>query len=46
MGSYPRTGAAEWLVQVTLESRDPACLEGALASLLARLPAGAVQKIE
>jgi len=46
MGSYPRTGAGEWSVLVTLESRDGDYLMRALGSLLARLPADAVLKVE
>jgi len=46
MGSYPRTGDGNWSVLVTLESRDGDYLMRALGSLLARLPADAVLKVE
>lgn len=46
MGSYPRTGEGNWSVLVTLESRDGDYLMRALGSLLARLPADAVLKVE
>jgi molybdopterin-biosynthesis enzyme MoeA-like protein len=46
MGSYPRTGEGDWSVLVTLESRDGDYLMRALGSLLARLPANAVLKVE
>ncbi len=45
VGSYPELGRPDYRVKVTLESRDAACVEGALEALLARLPAGAVVKV-
>jgi molybdopterin-biosynthesis enzyme MoeA-like protein len=45
LGSYPEFSNPEYRVKVTLESRDAAYLEGALAALLARLPGGAVVRV-
>jgi molybdenum cofactor synthesis domain-containing protein len=45
LGSYPEFSNPEYRVKVTLESRDGAYLDAALASLLARLPADAVVKV-
>jgi FAD synthetase len=46
LGSYPRVGEREFHVLLTLESRDAGYLQRALDSLLARLPAGAVHRVE
>jgi molybdenum cofactor synthesis domain-containing protein len=46
LGSYPRFDAGESYVLLTLESRDPAYVQSALDSLLSRLPADAVRKVE
>jgi molybdenum cofactor synthesis domain-containing protein len=45
LGSYPEFSNPEYRVKVTLESKDHAYLEQALAALLARLPGGAVVKV-
>lgn len=45
LGSYPEFSNPEYRVKITLESRDPAYVEHALAALLQRLPAGAVVKV-
>jgi len=45
LGSYPEFSNPDYKVKVTLESRDRAYLEKALAELLARLPADAVVKV-
>ena len=45
LGSYPRIGETEYRVLLTLESRDPAYLESALASLLDRLPSEAIHRV-
>ena len=45
LGSYPEFANPEYKVKVTLESRDPAYIEDALAALLRRLPAGALVKV-
>lgn len=46
LGSYPRTGDEDHRVLLTLESKDPAYVERAVDSLLGRLPADAVQRVE
>jgi molybdenum cofactor synthesis domain-containing protein len=46
IGSYPRFDDADHKVKVTLESKDLARVEAALAALLAALPAGAVVRTE
>jgi molybdenum cofactor synthesis domain-containing protein len=47
IGSYPRFDeGADHLVRLTVESRDLAAVEAALAALLAALPAGAVLRSE
>jgi molybdenum cofactor synthesis domain-containing protein len=46
LGSYPRTGEAEFHVLLTLESRDSLYVQRALDSLLTRLPQDAVHKVE
>jgi molybdenum cofactor synthesis domain-containing protein len=45
LGSYPEFSNPEYRVKVTLESRDRAYLEQALAAFLERLPGGAVVKV-
>lgn len=45
LGSYPEFSNPEYRVKVTLESRDGAYLEGALARFLAALPVDAVVKV-
>ncbi|HEU5322662.1 MAG TPA: molybdopterin-binding protein [Methylomirabilota bacterium] len=45
LGSYPELSNPEYKVKVTLESRDHAYLERALASFLERLPGEAVVKV-
>jgi molybdenum cofactor synthesis domain-containing protein len=45
LGSYPELGNPEYRVKVTLESKDAAYLERALAGFLARLPGDAVVKV-
>jgi molybdenum cofactor synthesis domain-containing protein len=45
LGSYPRIGEPNYRVLLTLESRDRAYLEQALASLLERLPGDAVHRV-
>jgi FAD synthetase len=45
LGSYPEFSNPEYKVKVTLESRDGAYLERALAELLRRLPDGALVKV-
>lgn len=46
LGSYPKVGVEEFRVQVTLESRDAGYLQRALDSLLARISADAIHKVE
>ena len=46
LGSYPKIGEEAFHVLLTLESRDPGYLQGALDGLLRRLPAEAVHKVE
>jgi len=46
LGSYPRIGDAGHHVMLTLESRDEDYLGRALDSLLGRLPADSVQRVE
>jgi molybdenum cofactor synthesis domain-containing protein len=45
LGSYPEFANPEYRVKITLESRDPACVEDALGALLTRLPTDAVVKV-
>lgn len=45
VGSYPELSNPEYQVKVTLESRDRAYLEQALADFVGRLPGGAVVKV-
>jgi molybdenum cofactor synthesis domain-containing protein len=46
VGSYPRFDDADHKVKVTIESKDLARVEAALAELLAALPAGSVVRTE
>ena len=46
LGSYPKVGEEAFHVLLTLESRDPGYVKGALDSLLQRLPDGAIHKVE
>jgi molybdenum cofactor synthesis domain-containing protein len=46
LGSYPRIGEEHYRVLLTLESRDHAYLERAIASLLERLPTHGVHRVE
>ena len=46
LGSYPRIQEESFRVMLTLESRDAGYVQRALDSLLARLPAYAVHKVE
>lgn len=46
LGSYPKVGEESFHVLLTLESRDPGYVKGALDSLLRRLPEGAIHKVE
>jgi len=46
LGSYPRIGEEHYNVLLTLESRDEAYLERAIASLLERLPSDGIYKVE
>ncbi len=46
LGSYPRMGEEHYRVMLTLESRDMDYLERALESLLSRLPAETVHRVE
>jgi FAD synthetase len=46
LGSYPRVGVEDFKVMLTLESREAGYLQRALDSLLARLPAGSIHKVE
>jgi molybdenum cofactor synthesis domain-containing protein len=46
LGSYPRIGDPDYLVMLTLESRDAGYLGRALDSLLERLPENSVHKVE
>lgn len=46
LGSYPRLNDPEYLVRVTLESKDPAYVERAFDTLLRMLPEGAVIRTE
>ena len=46
LGSYPRFREADYRVMLTLESRDAEYLQRALDSLLGRIPADAVHKVE
>ena len=42
LGSYPKLGGSDYAVKLTLESKDAAYVERALAHLLALLPADSV----
>jgi molybdopterin-biosynthesis enzyme MoeA-like protein len=46
LGSYPKLAEEDFRVLLTLESRDGDYVQRALDSLLARLPADAVFKVE
>jgi hypothetical protein len=46
LGSYPKIRQESFRVVLTLESRDEDYVQRALDSLLARLPADAVHKVE
>jgi hypothetical protein len=46
LGSYPRIGDPEYAVKLTLESKDKAYVERALAHLLALLPADGIVRTE
>jgi molybdenum cofactor synthesis domain-containing protein len=46
LGSYPRIDEELFHVMLTLESRDAGYVERALGSLLARLPATSIHKVE
>lgn len=46
IGSYPRIDAADHRVKLTVESRDPAAVEAAVAALLATLPIDTVVRVE
>ena len=46
LGSYPRIDEESFHVMLTLESRDAGYVERALGSLLARIPAAAIFKVE
>jgi molybdenum cofactor synthesis domain-containing protein len=46
LGSYPRIAEPDYRVLLTLESRDAGYLQGALDSLIARLPDDAILRIE
>jgi FAD synthetase len=46
LGSYPKIGDPEYMVKVTLESKDRDYVERALAHLLRALPEGCVVKTE
>jgi molybdenum cofactor synthesis domain-containing protein len=46
LGSYPRIGEEAFSVMLTLESRDAGLVQDALDSLLARLPANIIHRVE
>ena len=46
LGSYPRMGDADFRVLLTLESRDVQYLQRALESLLSRLPADTIHRVD
>lgn len=46
LGSYPRINEDEYRVLLTLESRDSDYVNRATATLVSRLPADAIHKIE
>ena len=46
LGSYPKLGDPEYSVKLTLESKDRAYVEAALAHLLSLLPAETVVRTE
>jgi len=46
LGSYPKLSDPDYRVRLTLESKDEAYVERALADLVGRLPAGCVFRVE
>jgi FAD synthetase len=46
LGSYPKLSDPDYRVRLTLESKDEAYVDRALADLVARLPAGCVLRVE
>ncbi|HET8761257.1 MAG TPA: molybdopterin-binding protein [Nitrospiria bacterium] len=46
LGSYPVVGRNSYRVRLTLESKDPTCLESAFAFLTERLPNGSVVAVD
>ena len=46
LGSYPKLGDPDYAVKLTLESKDQAYVEAALAHLLALLPQETVVRVE
>jgi molybdenum cofactor synthesis domain-containing protein len=46
VGSYPQFDGGDHLVRLTVESRDVAAVEAALAAVLAAMPPGAVLRVE
>jgi len=46
LGSYPKLSDPEYRVRLTLESKDEAYVERALADLVGRLPSGCVFRVE
>lgn len=46
LGSYPKLSDPDYRVRLTLESKDEAYVESALADLVGRLPAGCVFRVE
>ncbi|HEY2773433.1 MAG TPA: molybdopterin-binding protein [Candidatus Binatia bacterium] len=46
LGSYPKLSDPDYRVRLTLESKDEAYVERALADLVERLPAGCVFRVE
>jgi molybdenum cofactor synthesis domain-containing protein len=46
LGSYPVVGRTSYRVKLTLESKDPTCLESAFAFLTERLPNGCVVAVD
>ena len=46
LGSYPRVGEADYRTMLTLESRDQAYVNRAVDSLVGRLPAASLLRVE
>jgi molybdopterin-biosynthesis enzyme MoeA-like protein len=46
LGSYPKLGDSDYAVKLTLESKDAAYVEGALAHLLGLLPPETIVRTE